>query len=108
MRIAEKIRKTKETDITLKINLDGSGEYKISSPCRFFNHMLEQLSLHSCIDIELSALALDNNFHHLIEDCAIVLGSAIKEALKDNFLLELQWNYLIRHFEPRLFPIQAL
>lgn len=79
----EKTRTTKETDINLKINLDGKGEYSIYTPCRFFNHMLEQLSAHSNIDINLEAKALDNNFHHLIEDCAIVLGLAIKEALGD-------------------------
>ncbi len=79
----EKTRTTKETSISLKINLDGNGKYSINTPCRFFNHMLEQLSAHSNIDISIEAKALDNNFHHLIEDCAIVLGSAIKEALND-------------------------
>lgn len=82
-RIAEKSRKTLETEINLKINLDGEGVYNINTPCRFFNHMLEQLSAHSAIDIELSACALDNNFHHLIEDCAIALGEALNEALFD-------------------------
>ena len=81
LRIAEKTRTTKETDIQLKINLDGKGEYQINTPNRFFNHMLEQLSAHSKIDIELCANALDNNQHHLIEDCAILLGKAIFEAL---------------------------
>ncbi len=80
-RVCEKTRTTKETDITLKINLDGSGQYKINTPSNFFNHMLEQLSAHSGIDIELDAKSLDSNHHHLIEDCAIVLGSAINEAL---------------------------
>lgn len=82
-RIIEKSRKTNESDINLKLNLDGNGKYSINTPCRFFNHMIEQLSLHSKIDIELNASALDSNFHHLIEDCAIVLGSGIKEALQD-------------------------
>jgi len=82
-RTIEKTRTTKETDINLKLNLDGEGLYKIETPCNFFNHMLEQLSAHSGIDIDLSAKALDNNFHHLIEDCAIVIGQAINEALKD-------------------------
>lgn len=80
-RVCEKTRTTKETNITLKINLDGSGQYKINTPSNFFNHMLEQLSAHSGIDIELDAKSLDSNHHHLIEDCAIVLGSAINEAL---------------------------
>ncbi|MBR2069083.1 MAG: imidazoleglycerol-phosphate dehydratase HisB [Candidatus Gastranaerophilales bacterium] len=79
----EKTRTTKETDINLKINLDGFGKYSISTSCNFFNHMLEQLSAHSGLDIELSAKSLDNNFHHLIEDCAIVLGEALFEALGD-------------------------
>ena len=79
----EKARTTKETDIKIKINLDGDGIYSINTPCRFFNHMLEQLSAHSNININLCANALDNNFHHLVEDCAIVLGQAIKEALSD-------------------------
>lgn len=83
LRIAEKTRTTKETDINLKINLDGEGSYSIQTPCEFFNHMIEQLAKHSRIDIELNAKALDNNFHHLIEDCAIVLGQAINEALGD-------------------------
>lgn len=82
-RISLKKRTTNETSIELNINLDGSGEYKINTPCRFFNHMLEQLSAHSGIDICLSAKALDNNFHHLIEDCAITLGQALSEALGD-------------------------
>lgn len=82
-RIIQKNRTTKETSIDLKINLDGEGNYKIDTPCEFFNHMMEQLSAHSAIDVELCAKALDNNFHHLIEDCAIILGVAIKEALGD-------------------------
>lgn len=82
-RIVQKSRATKETSIDLKINLDGEGSYKIDTPCEFFNHMLEQLSAHSAMDIELRAKALDNNFHHLIEDCAITLGLAIKDALGD-------------------------
>ncbi len=82
-RLSNKTRTTKETDIKLKLNLDGSGNYKIKTPCEFFNHMLECLSAHSSIDIDLEAKALDNNFHHLIEDCAIVMGLAINEALLD-------------------------
>ena len=82
-RIAEKTRNTKETEISLKINLDGCGKYEINVQNRFFKHMLEQLSAHSGIDIQLNALALDNNHHHLIEDCAILLGKAFVETLGD-------------------------
>lgn len=83
IRQSEQKRITKETDISLKINLDGQGIYNISTPVKFFNHMLEQLSAHSSIDIDLDAKALDGNSHHLIEDCAITLGNAIKDALGD-------------------------
>jgi len=82
-RIIEKKRTTKETDISLKLNIDGNGDYKINTPCRFFNHMIEQMALHGNFDIELEANSLDGNFHHLIEDCAIVLGLGFKEALGD-------------------------
>lgn len=83
MRIAEKTRNTKETEISAKLNLDGKGEYKIETPNAFFTHMLEQLACHSGFDIELCVKSLDNNKHHFVEDCAIVLGSLIKEALGD-------------------------
>ena len=82
-RHAQKVRKTAETEISVKLNLDGEGKYKIDTPCKFFNHMIEQLSAHSDIDIELSAKSMDENFHHLIEDCAIILGLALKEAIGD-------------------------
>ena len=76
-------RNTKETQIALNLNLDGSGLYEIKTPCDFFNHMMEQLSAHSNINIKLDAISKDNNFHHLVEDCAIVLGNSIKQALGD-------------------------
>lgn len=82
-RTSKKTRITNETKINLEINLDGTGIYKINTPVNFFNHMLEQLSAHSKIDIKLDAQALDNNFHHLIEDCAITLGLALNEVLGD-------------------------
>ncbi len=83
-RTFETTRTTNETDIKIKINLDGSGRYSIKTPCLFFNHMLEQLSAHSSMDIDLNAEALDGNFHHLIEDCAIALGGAINNALGES------------------------
>ncbi len=83
MRTGEKIRETKETKISAKINLDGLGNYNIKTPFAFFNHMLEQFSYHSSIDIELDAQSLDGDSHHLVEDVAIVLGSLVKTALAD-------------------------
>lgn len=83
MRICNKTRKTKETDINLNINIDGKGNYSISTGYNFLNHMLEQFSYHSGIDIDLSAKSLDCDSHHVVEDIAITLGSAIKEAIGD-------------------------
>lgn len=83
MRTSEKIRETKETKISAKINLDGSGKYNIKTPFVFFNHMLEQFSYHASIDIDLMAESKDSDSHHLVEDVAIVLGELVKVALQD-------------------------
>ena len=84
MRKAEVNRNTKETKINIEINLDGTGQYHINTGIGFFNHMLEQLSHHSLIDIRLEAIGdLHIDFHHTVEDCAIALGEAIKIALAD-------------------------
>ena len=83
-RIARIQRKTKETDIQVKLNLDGSGNSVINTGIGFFNHMLEGFSKHGFFDLNLNCegdLAVD--CHHTIEDCGIVLGNAIREALGD-------------------------
>ena len=83
-RIAQIQRKTKETDIQAKLNLDGSGNSVINTGIGFFNHMLEGFSKHGFFDLNLNCegdLAVD--CHHTIEDCGIVLGNAIREALGD-------------------------
>lgn len=83
-RIAQIQRKTKETDIQVKLNLDGSGNSVINTGIGFFNHMLEGFSKHGFFDLNLNCegdLAVD--CHHTIEDCGIVLGNAIREALGD-------------------------
>lgn len=83
-RIAQLQRKTKETDIQVKLNLDGSGNSTINTGIGFFNHMLEGFSKHGFFDLNLNCegdLAVD--CHHTIEDCGIVLGNAIREALGD-------------------------
>jgi imidazoleglycerol-phosphate dehydratase/histidinol-phosphatase len=74
-------RKTKETQVMLKINLDGSGKSTISTKIQFLSHMLELFSRHSGIDLELTANG-DLN-HHVTEDVAICLGNAFLEALGD-------------------------
>lgn len=81
MRQVEKERKTNETEIKVKLNLDGNGAGKIKTPIRFLNHMLEQVVLRSGIDLEIEANSLDGNQHHLVEDVGITLGKCILEAL---------------------------
>ncbi|MDB5687843.1 MAG: Imidazoleglycerol-phosphate dehydratase [Rhizorhabdus sp.] len=84
MRTASITRKTNETDIEVEINLDGTGVYEISTGIGFLDHMLEQLSRHSLIDIRLKAIGdLHIDQHHTTEDSGIALGSAFKQALGD-------------------------
>ena len=77
-------RKTKETEIRVALDLDGSGSYQISTGIPFFDHMLESFAKHGVFDLELAAtgdLAVD--LHHTIEDVGITLGQAVREALGD-------------------------
>jgi imidazoleglycerol-phosphate dehydratase len=84
MRIAKVNRKTKETSIEAEVNLDGKGIYKIDTGIGFLNHMLEQLSKHSLVDINLIAKGdLHIDLHHTTEDSGIVLGETIAKALGD-------------------------
>ena len=81
-RTSEKKRETKETSISLSINIDGKGEAKIDSGIGFVDHMLEGFAKHGFFDLTLSCegdLLVDG--HHTVEDCGIVLGEAIKEAV---------------------------
>ncbi|MBI3034278.1 imidazoleglycerol-phosphate dehydratase HisB [Candidatus Woesearchaeota archaeon] len=82
MRIAEVDRKTKETQITIRINIDGEGDYSVSTQIGFLDHMLESFSKHGLFDLKIEAegdLKVDQ--HHTIEDTGLVLGQAFKEAL---------------------------
>ncbi|MBL6664519.1 MAG: imidazoleglycerol-phosphate dehydratase HisB [Rickettsiales bacterium] len=84
MRKSQIDRNTKETKISVCVNLDGSGNYTVDTGIGFLNHMIEQLSHHSLIDIDLKVDGdLHIDFHHTTEDAAIALGQAIKEALGD-------------------------
>jgi imidazoleglycerol-phosphate dehydratase len=77
-------RKTKETEITCTVDLDGTGAYDIKTGIGFLDHMLEQLARHSLIDITLRAKGdLHIDFHHTTEDSGIVIGQAIAKALGD-------------------------
>ena len=95
-RVSTVIRNTYETKINIKVNLDGKGINSISTGLPFFDHMLEQLSKHSLIDLELKCIGdLKVDAHHTIEDCGWALGNAIKEALGDKRgIKRYSFNYL--------------
>ena len=76
-------RKTKETSISVDLNIDGKGKYKIDTGIGFLNHMLEQLSKHSSIDMNIKAKGDTHiDLHHTTEDSGIAIGEALKKALK--------------------------
>jgi imidazoleglycerol-phosphate dehydratase len=84
MRDAKVTRKTKETDICIDLNLDGSGKYDVNTGIGFFDHMLEGFTRHGFFDLSCKVdgdLQVDG--HHTVEDTGIALGTAIKEALGD-------------------------
>lgn len=77
-------RKTKETDIKIKINLDGTGVHRIKTGVGFFDHMLEQLAKHANIDLQIDVKGdLHVDEHHTVEDVGIALGESINESLGD-------------------------
>jgi imidazoleglycerol-phosphate dehydratase len=81
-RIATVARNTKETRIAATVNLDGTGHYKVSTGIGFLDHMIEQISRHSLIDITLEAKGdLHIDFHHTTEDTGYVIGEAVSKAL---------------------------
>jgi len=84
MRQASVERKTKETEVKVTLNLDGTGVYDVATGIGFLDHMLEQLSRHSLIDLEVKARGdLHIDFHHTTEDTGIVIGEALAKALGD-------------------------
>ena len=77
-------RKTRETEIRLDLDLDGSGDYDVATGIPFFDHMLESLAKHALFDLHLRAKGdLEVDLHHTVEDVGIALGSALREALGD-------------------------
>jgi imidazoleglycerol-phosphate dehydratase len=75
-------RKTSETDITVEVNLDGTGKYKVDTGLPFMNHMLELLSKHSLIDLTIKAKGdLEVDYHHTVEDIGLAFGTALDRAL---------------------------
>lgn len=83
MRQCAKVRKTAETEISVNLNIDGNGIKKINTGIKFFDHMLEQLAHHAGFDLEINVVSHDKDNHHVVEDVAITLGSALAEALGD-------------------------
>jgi imidazoleglycerol-phosphate dehydratase len=84
MRNATVKRKTKETDISLSVALDGTGKANIATGIGFFDHMIEQIARHSLIDITVKAKGdLHIDQHHTVEDVGIALGTALRQALGD-------------------------
>ncbi|MCR9094623.1 MAG: imidazoleglycerol-phosphate dehydratase HisB [bacterium] len=81
-RVATIARKTKETDIRIRIDLDGTGQYDISTGIPFFDHMLESFGRHALFDLEVQAKGdIEVDLHHTVEDVGISLGQAFREAL---------------------------
>ena len=84
MRECKVARKTKETDIEVSVNLDGTGKYDVETGVGFLDHMMEQLSRHGLIDLTVRAKGdLHIDYHHTTEDTGIAIGEAVHEALGD-------------------------
>ena len=83
MRTSTKERKTLETEVTVELNLDGTGKREINTPIKFFTHMLEQFAAHGGFDLKINVKSHDQDNHHVVEDVALTLGEAFKEALGD-------------------------
>ncbi len=83
-RTARVSRKTKETEIEVEVNLDGTGQYEVSTGIGFLDHMLEQLSRHSLMDLKVKATGdLHIDYHHTTEDTGLAIGKAVADALGD-------------------------
>ena len=93
-------RKTKETSINVEVNIDGKGKYQIDTGIGFLDHMLEQLSKHSSIDMNIKAKGDTHiDLHHTTEDTGIAIGEALKKASK---------KFRNSSFFPRIFKILQL
>ena len=84
MRRATITRKTNETELTVTVDLDGTGSARVATGIGFFDHMLEQLARHSLVDMDIAAKGdLHIDFHHTVEDTGLALGQAVRQALGD-------------------------
>ncbi|RGH41499.1 imidazoleglycerol-phosphate dehydratase HisB [Firmicutes bacterium OM07-11] len=95
-RIGNCIRKTKETDIAITINLDGQGKNQIDTGIPFFDHMLNGFARHGLFDLDVKVIGdLEVDCHHTVEDTGIVLGQAIAEALGDKAGIKRYGSFLL-------------
>lgn len=95
-RTATKTRKTRETDIAITLNLDGTGKADIQTGIGFFDHMLELLARHSLMDITVHAKGDTNvDFHHTVEDTGLVFGACLNEALGDRVGIRRYGSFLL-------------
>ena len=84
MRKEKYVRKTKETDIIVQLNVDGTGKSEVDTGVNFFNHMLDQLAKHSLMDLKIKAKGdIEVDYHHTVEDVGICLGETLKRCLGD-------------------------
>lgn len=83
MRASEKVRKTLETEVRISLKINGTGKREINTPIKFFTHMLEQFAAHGGFDLKIDVQSHDKDNHHVIEDVALTLGEAFKDALGD-------------------------
>lgn len=84
MRKSKVVRKTKETDIAIELNIDGTGTYAIKTSMPFLDHMMSLMCKHGLINMKLSAKGdTEIDFHHTVEDIGIVLGKTLKQSLRD-------------------------
>src|SRR5208337_3115753 len=84
MRIAKVARKTKETDISIELTIEGKGDCDINTSIPFLDHMLNLFAFHGLMDLKIRATGdLEVDYHHLMEDLGITMGEAIKKALAD-------------------------
>lgn len=83
MRKSLRERKTLETEVKIELNIDGEGKREITTPIKFFSHMLEQFAAHGGFDLKIDVKSHDKDNHHVVEDVALTLGEAFKEALGD-------------------------
>ena len=102
-RLVKHSRHTKETQIDITLDLDGTGQFKATTGLAFFDHMLEQIARHALVDLDIQVNGdLQVDEHHTIEDTAIALGEAFKKAIGDKLGMERYGFYLTygRCFSP--------